>query len=188
MDIDENGENLYLTGALQYSRYLRGSTGGPASQLSVLEAEHIARLLEVKNIHSLYRLLSRLVQLLSLMSLLRRAQGLVELREVDWGLLHCLTISQLVQNSEGLDRLESLLNSLATASAAGRSHMAVASAQADQLANLFADQCYLLFSPGSRFAFLGLRKAGETLSLPVSSLSRISLANQAASTGIVHRF
>lgn len=85
MDIDENGNGLYFSRALQYRSDVRGGSTDPASQLSAFEAEHIARLLEEIKFHSLYRLLSRLVQLLSLVSLLRRAQGMVELREVDWG-------------------------------------------------------------------------------------------------------
>jgi nuclear pore complex protein Nup155 len=159
---------------------MRGGSASSTTQLTAFEAEHIARLLEERNIHSLYRLLARVVQLLNLMSLLRRAQEMVELREIDWGLLHGLTIAQLVQTSEGQERLESLLNSLVTSSASDRSQMAVQSAHADQLASLFADQCYLFFSPGSRFAYLGLRKANEALVQPISSSSRISLADQAS--------
>jgi nuclear pore complex protein Nup155 len=180
MDVDENSDSVFLTRGLQFSNSLRLNSNGLVVPLSSHEAEHIARLIEEKNIHSLYRLLARLVQLLNLISLLRRAQNMVELREVDWGLLHGLTISQLTQCSEGQDRLESLLNTLVTTSAARHSNAPAVSAQADQLANLFADQCYLYFSPASRFAYLGLRTANEALSLPVFSSSRNTLSDQAA--------
>lgn len=182
MDLDDyNEEDNHLSRALQYNSHLSGgNSGGMSVQLSPLEAERKAQLIEEKNLHSMYRLLTRVMQLLNLMSLLRRAQGMEELREVDWGLLHGLTIAKLVQTSEGQDRLESLLNSLVTASASGRSLMPVTSAQADQLANRFAEQCYLFFSPGSRFAYLGLRKANEALQQPEVSSSRASFANQAA--------
>jgi len=181
MDLDDyNGDDNYLTRALQYSSQQRSGNGGMSVQLSPNEADHLAQLIEEKNLHSLYRLLSRVVQLLDLMSLLWRAQRMADLREVDWGLLHGSTFAQLAQTSEGQDRLESLLNSLVTASASGRSQTPVTSAQADQLANLFAEQCYLFFSPGSRFAYLGLRKAYEGLQQPLMSSSRTSFANQAA--------
>lgn len=179
MEVDENEDDQYLTTALLYRSHVQGGSVD-SSQLTPLEAEHVARLIEEKNIHSLYRLLARVVQLLNLMSLLRRADGMTELKEVDWGLLHGLTIAQLVQTAEGQERLESLLNSLVTTSASNRSYTAVKSAQADHLSSCFAEQCYLFFSPGSRFAYLGLRKADEALRQPIASSSRVSLANQAA--------
>lgn len=181
MDLDDfDGDDNYLTRGLQYNSQPRGGNSGMSVQLSPNEADHFAQLIEERNLHSLYRLLSRVVQLLDLMSLLWRAQRMTDLREVDWGLLHGSTFAQLAQTSEGQDRLESLLNSLVTSSASGRTQTPVTSAQADQLANLFAEQCYLFFSPGSRFAYLGLRKAHEGLQQPVLSSSRTSFANQAA--------
>jgi nuclear pore complex protein Nup155 len=181
MDIeDEGGQGHYLTRHLQYNSHFRAGSAGPTTHLTPSEVENIAHLIEEKNIHSLYRLLARVVQLLNLISLLRRAQNMSELREVDWGLLHGLTISQLVQTSEGQDRLESLLNSLVTSSASESVVLATPSAEADQLAGLFADQCYLFFSPGSRFAYLGLRAASEALSYPVASSRRAALTNQAS--------
>jgi nuclear pore complex protein Nup155 len=181
MDIDdEGGQSHYLTRHLQYNSHLRAGSAGPTNHLTPSEVENIAHLIEEKNIHSLYRLLARVVQLLNLISLLRRAQNMSELREVDWGLLHGLTISQLAQTREGQDRLESLLNSLVTSSASESGVLATPSAEADQLSGLFADQCYLFFSPGSRFAYLGLRAAGEALSYPVAASRRTALTNQAA--------
>lgn len=178
---DENGESHLLTRALQYHSHLRSGSGeSSTSHLTAAEAETLARLMEEKNIHSLYRLLSRVVQLLNLVSLLQRAQTLPELKEVDWGLLHGLTIAQLVQTADGQDRLESLLNSLVTASAVDSASSGATSAQADQLANQFADQCYLFFSPGSRSAYLGLRRASEALTYPQGSSHRRSAGKQAA--------
>ena len=180
MDIDDQDDNNLLTKSIQYNINLRNASTGLEVQLSHIEAEHIARQLEEKTIHSLYRVLARLVQLLNLMSLLRRAQYMVEFKEVDWGLLHGLTIAQLVQCPEAQDRLENLLNSLVTISVSKQSNISVSSAQADQLANLFADQCYLFFSPASRYAYLGLRSASEAMSLPTLSPNRNALVIQAA--------
>lgn len=180
MDIDENGDNLYLTRALQNSYQRRTETGSFMTQLSNIEAEHLARLLEEKNIHSTFRLVSRIVQLLNLLSLLGRAHDVLELEEIEWGLLHGLTMAQLVQTSEGQDRVETLLNSLVTKSASFRPNVLSVSVEADQVATLFAEQCYLFFSPGSHFAYLGLRQAREALTQPLNSLNRIALGNQAS--------
>lgn len=53
-----------------------------------------------QNIHSLYRLVVRAVQFLSLVQLLRHFQNITEFNEVDWGFLHGLTTSQLVNNED----------------------------------------------------------------------------------------
>lgn len=180
MDVDDaTDQSHYLTRVLQYSS--QQGQSGDAVQLTAAGAKNIAHLIEEKNIHSLYRLLSRVVQLLNLISLLRHAQASRELREVDWGLLHGLTIAQLAQTPEGQDRLETLLNALVTASASDRSSQEPdLSAQADQLASTFAEQCYLFFSPGSRYAYLGLRKASGALLSHSSSSQRVHLAREAA--------
>ena len=174
-----NGDN-FLTRALQHSSQVSSGSDEMVQHWSPQQIERRAQLIEEKNLHSLYRVLSRVVQLLDLLSLLWRAQRMADLREIDWGLLHGFTFAQLVQTLEGQDRLESLLNSLVTSSASGRSHAPVTSAQADQLAKLFAEQCYLFFSPGSRYAYMGLRKAYEGLQQPLLSSSRASFLNQAA--------
>lgn len=181
MDIDEDlGDDTFLTSALQYQNHLRSGSGGATNRLTPAEAESLARLIEEKNIHSLYRLLTRVVQLMNLISLLQQAQSMPEMKEVDWGVLHGLTVSQLVETPEGQDRLEGLLNSLVTASAADGSQLAGPSMLADDLANQFAEQCYLFFSPGSRWAYLGLRRANEALTSPYGSKLRRSLTKQAA--------
>ncbi len=177
MEIDAmdgwSDDSQFLTRALQYQNQSRTIQNGSATNLSIEEAESIARLIEEKNIHSLYRLLSRVVQLLNLLNLLRRAQVSAELHEVDWGMLHGLTFWQLVGTLEGQDRLESLLNALVTHSAADDSGTKSLTAKADDLVDKLGYQCYLFFSPGSRFAYSGLRKAAQALNChPESALRR----------------
>jgi len=135
MMVDE--QSSYLTRAMQYQSQSRSSQSGVEAALTPRGAENLARLIEEKHIHSLYRLLARVIQLLNLMSLLRRAQASSELREVDWGLLHGLTIAQLVQTCEGQDRLESLLNALVSTSASDQSGSTDLSAQTDDLVSKF---------------------------------------------------
>ncbi|GAX19428.1 nuclear pore complex protein Nup155 [Fistulifera solaris] len=177
MEIDAmdgwSDDSQYLTRALQYHNQSRTIQNGTVTSLSVEEAESIARLIEEKNIHSLYRLLSRVVQLLNLLFLLRRAQISTELHEVDWGMLHGFTFWQLVGTLEGQDRLESMLNALVTYSASDDSGTKSLTAQADDLVDKLGDQCYLFFSPGSRLAYSGLRKAAQALNChPESALRR----------------
>jgi nuclear pore complex protein Nup155 len=171
MDLEnETGQEHFLTRALEYQMHSRAGSGGN-NQLRPSEAEEIARLTEERIIHSYYRLLSRTVQLLSLLSHLRRAQSMPELPEVEWGLLHGISIAQLVQTRDGQERLEGLLNSLIT-SASTDPKSATPSADANQLANLFAEQCYHFFSSGSRFAYLGFRSANDALACPPNSSRR----------------
>jgi nuclear pore complex protein Nup155 len=177
MEIDAmdgwSDDSQYLTRALQYHNQSRTIQNGTVTNLSIEEAESIARLIEEKNIHSLYRLLARVVQLLNLLNLLRHAQISTELHEVDWGMLHGLTFWQLVGTLEGQDRLESLLNALVTFSASDDSGTKSLTAQADDLVDKLGAQCYLFFSPGSRFAYSGLRKAAQALNChPESALRR----------------
>jgi nuclear pore complex protein Nup155 len=168
MDVEnENGQEHFLTRALEYQMHSRAGSGG-SHHLRPSEAEEIARLTEERIIHSYYRLLSRSVQLLSLLSHLRRAQSMSELPEVEWGLLHGISIAQLVQTRDGQERLEGLLNSLITSD----TKSATPSADANQLANLFAGQCYHFFSPGSRFAYLGFRSANDAFACPPNSSRR----------------
>ena len=173
MEVDENtnpgsGQEHFLTRALEYHQHSRAGRGG-TFQLRHSEAEEIARLAEERSIHSFYRLLSRTVQLLSLLSHLKRAHDMPDLPEVEWGLLHGLSIAQIVQTRDGQERMESLLNSLITTSAGSPSapdmrNRSAPSAEASQFANVLTEQCYHFFSPGSRFAYLGFRSADEALS------------------------
>ena len=173
MEVDENsqpgsGQEHFLTRALEYHQHSRVGRGG-TYQLRQSEADEIAQLAEERMIHSFYRLLSRTVQLLSLLSHLKRAQHMPDLPEVEWGLLHGLSVAQLVQTRDGQERMETLLNSLVTTStdvpASSTMDIRIApSAEASQFANVLTDQCYHFFSPGARFAYQGFRSANEALS------------------------
>ena len=186
MDIDDDnrsgGHDLF-TRAMQQQFLARSQINGVSGtepHLTSTEIETIARLIEERNLHSIYRLLSRTVQLLNLLSLLKRAQLMSDLPEVEWGRMHGLTISQLVQTRNGQERIETLLNSLVSSTASATVVLVTPSADADRLANLFASQCYLFFSPGSRLAYLGYRSAGAALSCPASSARRSALTSQAS--------
>mmetsp|Transcript_14798 Transcript_14798/g.34244 ORF Transcript_14798/g.34244 Transcript_14798/m.34244 type:complete len:1911 (+) Transcript_14798:203-5935(+) len=145
--------------------------------LSMAQAEELAEHIEERNIHSVYRLLSRTTQLLSLLSCLRRAHSMPDLPEVEWGLLHGITVSQLVETSYGQERIENLLNKLVTS---GFDNMAMASADANHLANMLSQQCYHYFSPGNRYSYLGFQMAKEALALPHGQARRAVRTNEAA--------
>lgn len=159
MEID--GTNV-LTQSMQFRGTLRLQSTASGS-LSQEEADVAARLVEERNIHSMFRLLSRVVQLLDLLSLLRRAQMMPDLPEVEWGSLHGLTISQLVESRGGQERVESLLNSLVSSSSSTGYTNVIPTADSDAIAKSLANECYLYFSPGSRYAYLGFRAAKEAL-------------------------
>lgn len=171
MDVDGE-DNHYLTKALEYQR--RGQAQASSNNfLRPDEAEHLARQIEERDIHSLYRLVSRTVQLLGLLSHLRRAHSMPDLPEVEWGLLHGISFEKLVLTREGQERVESLLNSLITSSENLTSAAPTPSAEVTQLAQMFADQCYHFFSPGSRYAYIGFQSAQEALALPHGQSRRI---------------
>ena len=179
MDVDNfgTGQELIITGSMLYQHQLRAQNGVVSSgQLSQRDAEEIARLIEERSLHSLFRLVSRSVQLLSLLSLLKRAQLMSDLPDVGWGFIHGVSVSQLVQTCEGQERIDTLLNAFVSNNKAS---LVKPAAEADQLANLLATQCYLYYSPGSMFAFLGFRDANEALSCTPSSARRTALKNQA---------
>jgi nuclear pore complex protein Nup155 len=178
MDIDD--DTPVITGLLEQQSQLRAASGVTAQILSPSEAETIARLLEEKNIHCLFRLISRVVQLLNLLTLLRQADDLHEMSGVDWGLLHGITFAQLVQTFEGQERLESLLNSLVTGLPFDGVTGSAPSARADSLADQLKSDCYLYFSSGSYSAYLGFRYANEALACPMGSKRRVSLASSAS--------
>ena len=180
MDIDDGlpQHSSFLTQALNYRSNARASSMGTVVELSQKDAENIAHLIEERNIHSLYRLLSRIVQLLNLILLLRKADSMAELPQIEWGLLHGLTFCQLVKCPEGQDRIENLLNSLIVASASSAASLSF-SAQANSMAQEFADNCYLFYPPASRFAYNGIRFAMEALACTPSS-RRTDLVAQAS--------
>jgi len=174
MEIDETS---VLTGSMRFQGALRHRSTS-SGMLSNKEAVATARLIEERNIHSAFRLLSRVVQLLDLLSLLRRAQEMPDLPEIEWGLLHGVTISQLVQSGDGQERIESLLNSLVSSSSSNVGTDIVPTADSDSIATSLANGCYLFFSPGSRFAYLGFRAAKEALGCMENSTRRVTCANQ----------
>jgi len=146
--------------------------------LSSAEAEDRAIRIEERDIHSVYRLVSRTTQLLSLLSYLRRAHSMPDLPEVEWGLLHGIMVSKLVETSHGQERIENLLNNLVTSSADKVS--GAASADANYLADMLSKQCYHYFSPGNRYSYLGFQMANEALTFPHGQSRRNVRANEAA--------
>ena len=180
MDIDrDDGQHLYITDGLIHQSHLRDSSGAGGGQLAPAEAERIAILTEERKIHSLFRLVSRVRQLLRLVSLLAKAQNRPGLPEVEWGNLHGLTVSQLVQTSNGQDRLEKILNALVTSASDLNQGFYTPSAEADELARDFAKECYLYFSPGVHFAYLGFSYGSRALSSQPGSALRTDLAMKA---------
>jgi nuclear pore complex protein Nup155 len=183
MDVEEmNGSGgSTLTDAMHFHGYVRGQTQyGPGNRFTPEDAGAMAKLIEERNLHSLYRLVSRSVQLLSLLSFLKRAQYLPELHGVEWGLLHGLTIAQLVQMRDCQERIDRLLSSMVSPSSSSPVSNVSPTAESDQLATLLASECYLYFSPGSHFAYMGFRSAGEAISCAPSSARRAALTNQTA--------
>ena len=183
MDVEElNGlVGNTLTGAMLYHGYVRGQTEyGVGHRFTPSDADALAKLIEERNLHFLYRLISRSVQLLRLLSLLKRAQYLPELHGVEWGLLHGLTIAQLVQTRECQERIDRLLSSLVSPASSSPASSVSPTAEADQLATLLASDCYLYFSPGSHYAYMGFRCAAEAMSCAPSSARRAALTNQTA--------
>ena len=181
MDIDGGtDQQQYFTQALQYHSQFRTTGGDSSAHLAPKDCDNIAHLLEERNIHAMYRLVTLVVQLLNVFSLLRTSEGIAGLPQTDWGLLHGVTVSELVLSAEGHDRLETLLNELIVATATSSSP-SLLSTQADQLADQLAQQCYLYFSASSRFTYQGLRLANQALSHPPGSSQRTETGARAAS-------
>lgn len=176
MEIDDrSGQSLAITDAFVRQSHLRDSSGVSNGQLAPSEAERLAKLTEERKIHSIYRLVTRSRQLLQLFGLLSRAHRAMGLPEVEWGSMHGLTVSQLVQTRDGQDRLEKMLNNLVTSTADYNYGLSEPSAETDQLATEFADQCYLFFSPGSRYAYLGFSFGQRALACSEGSARRLEL-------------
>lgn len=175
MDIDDDYH--FLTRALEFQR--KGLGHGNSTVMRASEADELAQHIEERNIHSLFRLVSRTSQLLSLLSHLRRAHFMPDLPEVDWGQLHGIPVSHLVQFREGQDRVETTLNSLVT-SVSVTSLAPNVSADAKDLAKLLSEQCYFFFSPGARYAYFGFQSAQDALNTPLEQRSRrAALAHEA---------
>lgn len=148
-----------------------------SGMLTIAGAEELARDIEERHIHSVYRLLSRTTQLLNLLSCLRRAHSMPDLPEVEWGLLHGIQIAQLVQTSDGQERIEGLLNKLVTSGS--NRDITMTSADTNNLANILSQQCYHYFSPGNRYSYLGFQMAKEAMSLPKGQSRRAVIAKKA---------
>ncbi|KAI2512730.1 hypothetical protein MHU86_1726 [Fragilaria crotonensis] len=152
------------------SKELSGSDETPID-----EATAIARLIEERNLHSLYRLISRSVQFLDLLSLLKRAHVRQDLPEVQWGLLHGLTMSQLVDDRGGQERVESLLYSFVCNTNAN----VTLSADSEKLVESLSNECFLYVSPGVGYSFLGFRAAYDAMKCSQMLLGPASLSPQA---------
>jgi len=182
MDVDglTNATFAGTTGTLIFQNQLQNQRMATNGQLSARACEIIAQLIEERNIHSAFRLLSRAVQLLNLLFHLKRAHYANDLPEVEWGLLHGLTVAQLVEKKEGHERIETLLNSIVSSHGSSSSSQLTPTADTDKLTQLLASECYLYFSPGSRFAWIGFRAATEALTCPSQSARRAALSSQAS--------
>jgi len=153
-----------------------------------------AILKEERSIHSLYRLISRAVQALNLMSRLRYAHSTPELPEVEFGLLHGLTFSQIVTMKSAQDRIEAVLTHLFSSNQAMASSSdgfdggltnitstSISSVESNNLSSLLSRQCYLYFSIGSRLTYLGFQTAhGAMTQSPLSNM-RTELVSSASS-------
>jgi len=182
MEIDEDGNSGGLiTSALQRkSREARRIDNAyHTHSATAKELMTIARQTEDRNMHALYRLLSRCVQMLNLMSCLKHAHANPSLPEIQWGLLHGLTFSQLITSEDGQQRVDALLNGVVSLDE--KSLTSGFSTDADSLANTLSRQCYLFFSASSRLTYSGFRYAWDARSMPLSSPRRSEFANQAAS-------
>lgn len=177
----EGDDSFFQTRSIQFLRQGQGNGFGFSNPLMTdSDAEELAQHIEERNIHSLYRLLSRTTQLLSLLSNLRRAQAIPDLPDVEWGVLHGLQVMKLVQTLDGQERIENLLNKLVTSSQTTTVLAeSFAAADANQIADLLAQQCYHYFSPGTHYAFLGFRAAQEALCLPPGQSRRAVRMKQA---------
>jgi nuclear pore complex protein Nup155 len=165
------------------ARFRKAIDGVPTKSVKNLiffnaaDADDLARHIEERNIHSLYRLLSRTTQLLSLLYHLRRADSMTDIPDVEWGLLHGLQFAQLVETSTGQERVESVLNKLVTSSATSSKGP---SADANRLADILTQNCYYFFSSGNRNAFLGFQSAQEALGIPAGQSRRAVKAAEAS--------
>jgi nuclear pore complex protein Nup155 len=172
MEIDESS---VVTGSMRFHGNLRRQNNS-TDVLTMEEAIATARRIEERNLHVLYRLISRSVQLLDLISLLKRAQYMPDLPEVEWGLLHGLTTSQLVECRDSQDRIETLLNSLVCTTHGG-DHFPP-SADSDDIARSLSSQCYLYFSTATSLSYYGFRAANEALHAPPMSAKRVTFSKQ----------
>lgn len=166
--------------SLQYQNDSRFQNNSRDLQPTEKEVVSAAEQIEERNIHALYRLVSRTVQLLSLFDHLRRAHYSQSLPDVEFGLLHGLTFSQLVTMKAAQDRIEALLTNLFSSSTNVQEEGSInSSVETDNLCSLLSQQCYLYFSVASRLTFLGFRNAEVAMS--TTSISKQNEHTLAAS-------
>lgn len=162
-----------ISQSLQYQNQARFQNNSRDQQPTEKELSTAACQSEERNIHAMYRLVSRSVQLLTLVDHLHRAHFTPTLPDVEFGLIHGLTFSQLVTLKGAQDRIEVMLTNLFSGSSLlpDQQDIAVASSvESDNLCSLLSQQCYMYFSIGSRLTFLGFRNAEVALS--TSSMSK----------------
>jgi len=184
-DISETTD--VMTKSIQFQTQVTNQSNAKVNFPKERDLRNAARLHEDRNMHALYRLLSRTVQLLQLVSYLHGAHVTPELPEVEFGLLHGLTYSQLVTLKASQDRIEAVLTDLfsrdSTMTSFGRDTIcseSVSTVESENLSNLLYRNCYLYFSIGSRLSFLGFKNAYAAMSQ--SSLSRRNELISSAST------
>jgi len=172
----------------------RSSSQTPSQPLSEKDLNDAARLKEERSIHSLYRLISRAVQALNLISRLRHAHSTPELPEVEFGLLHGLTFSQIVTMKSAQDRIEAVLTHLFSSNQAmasspdgydegltNNTSTSISSVESNNLSSLLSRQCYLYFSIGSRLTYLGFQTAHSAMTQAPLSTMRTNLVDSASS-------
>lgn len=174
LDLSETSD--IITRAITYQTQMINQSSVKDNVPKERDLRNAARLHEDRNIHALYRLLSRTVQLLQLISYLHGAHLTPELPEVEFGLLHGLTYSQLVTLKASQVRIESVLTDIfsrdATLTSFGRDNIGsstVSTVESENLSALLYRNCYLYFSIGSRLSFLGFKNAYAAMSQPSAS-------------------
>jgi nuclear pore complex protein Nup155 len=175
VDISETSD--VMTRAVTYQNQLVNQSNVKDNLPKEKDLRNAARSHEDRNMHALYRLVSRAVQVLQLVSYLHSAHLTPELPEVEFGLLHGLTYSQLVTLKASQERIESVLTDIfsrdATMTTFGRDNIGsttVSTVESENLSALLYRNCYLYFSIGSRLSFLGFKNAYAAMSQP--SISR----------------
>lgn len=192
MDISETSDAM--TKAIQYHSQMNRQNDSKDSIPHEKELRNVARLQEDRNMHALYRLLSRTVQLLQLVSYLRTAHLTPELPEIEFGLLHGLTYSQLVTSKASQDRIEAVLTDLfsrdSTMSTFGHDSdgSSISTVESENLSSLLHRNCYLYFSVGSRLSFLGFKNAYAAISQQSHSRKSELISNASSNFRLASKY
>ena len=164
---------------------LRGDNIGMAGPPTDMNAT--ARFLEESSIHNIYRLLSRTTQLLALWKLLHQLgqRNSVGLGEVEWGLLHNLTVYQLVCSPDAADRLTVLLQTMLlslnkySTGLRGRRNIDQNCDYSLQIARQLSQECYLFFSEADFLAQKALSANSSAIAEIPGSLKYASFCTDA---------